>query len=249
MSSDKNRSQRLQPSSVASSPPRTPNSAPPIIVLPKRRIIPAPLTANSLHPVEKEIERLTAACEEHERVIRSTLSTVRHHIMTNTQGILERLSKVDDDAEAITASIQQAIQSSIPQFQSNLRESLQLRSGDVELMRERTTPWRDVVDEDGAARLGVSTGGIGALRAKKLKRVEGGGGEADALTRVELWADEVEMYLNNEIIRANESTKVKRARQIGLYYAILYSLMVLGIMGGIFLLYYPSAAIWGWIRP
>lgn len=84
---------------------------------------------------------------------------------------------------------------------------------------------------------------------KKLKRVEGGGGEADALTRVELWADEVEMYLNNEIIRANESTKVKRARQIGLYYAILYSLMVLGIMGGIFLLYYPSAAIWGWIRP
>lgn len=58
-------------------------------------------------------------------------------------------------------------------------------------MRERTTPWRDVVDEDGAARLSVSTGGIGALRAKKLKRVEGGGGEADALTRVELWADEV----------------------------------------------------------
>lgn len=170
MSSDKNRSQRLQPSSVASSPPRTPNSAPPIIVLPKRRIIPAPLTANSLHPVEKEIERLTAACEEHERVIRSTLSTVRHHIMTNTQGILERLSKVDDDAEAITASIQQAIQSSIPQFQSNLRESLQLRSGDVELMRERTTPWRDVVDEDGAARLGVSTGGIGALRAKKTQK-------------------------------------------------------------------------------
>lgn len=30
-----------------------------------------------------------------------------------------------------------------------------------------------------------------------------------------------EMYLNNEIIRVNESTKVKRARQIGLYYAIL----------------------------
>ena len=38
------------------------------------------------------------------------------------------------------------------------------------------------MDEDGAARLSVSTGGIGALRAKKLKRVEGGGGEADALT-------------------------------------------------------------------
>lgn len=30
-----------------------------------------------------------------------------------------------------------------------------------------------------------------------------------------------EMYLNNEIIRVNESTKIKRARQIGLYYAIL----------------------------
>ncbi|OXG85310.1 hypothetical protein C349_02338 [Cryptococcus neoformans var. grubii Br795] len=248
MSSDQNRSQRLQPSSVASSPSRTPKSAPPIIVPPKRRIIPASLTANSLHPVEKEIGRLTAACEEHERVIRSTLSTVRHHIMTNAQGILERLAKVDDDAEAITASIQQALQSSIPQFQSNLRECLQLRSGDVELMRERTTPWRDVVDDDGAALLSVSTGGIGTSRAKKLKRVEGGGGEADALTRVELWADEVEMYLNNEIIRVNESTKIKRARQIGLYYAILYSLMVLGIMGGTFLLYYPSAAIWGRIK-
>ncbi|KAL0255352.1 hypothetical protein I308_100152 [Cryptococcus tetragattii IND107] len=248
MSSDQTGSQRLKPSSTVSSPSPTPKSAPPIIAPPKRRIIPAPLTANSLHPVEKEIERLTSACEEHERVIRSTLSTVRHHIMTNAQGILERLSKVDDDAEAITASIQQALQSSIPQFQSNLRENLQLRSGDVELMRERTTPWKDVVDEDGAALLSVSTNGIGALHAKKLKRVEGGGGEADALTRVELWADEVEMYLNNEIIRVNESTKVKRARQIGLYYAILYSLIVLGIIGGSFLLYYPSAAIWEWMR-
>lgn len=47
------------------------------------------------------------------------------------------------------------------------------------------------MDEDGAALLSVSTGGIGTSRAKKLKRVEGGGGEADALTRVELWADEV----------------------------------------------------------
>ncbi|KAE8538477.1 hypothetical protein D1P53_004834 [Cryptococcus gattii VGV] len=240
MSSDQTRSQRLQPSSIASSPSPAPKSAPPIIAPPKRRIIPASLTANSLHPVEKEIERLTTACEEHERVIRSTLSTVRHHIMTNAQGILERLSKVDDDAEAL--------QSSIPQFQSNLRENLQLRNGDVELMRERTTPWKDVVDEDGAALLSVSTDGIGTLHAKKLKRVEGGGGEADALTRVELWADEVEMYLNNEIIRVNESTKVKRARQIGLYYAILYSLMVLGIIGGSFLLYYPSAAIWEWMR-
>nr|KIR85220.1 hypothetical protein I308_04474 [Cryptococcus tetragattii IND107] len=240
MSSDQTGSQRLKPSSTVSSPSPTPKSAPPIIAPPKRRIIPAPLTANSLHPVEKEIERLTSACEEHERVIRSTLSTVRHHIMTNAQGILERLSKVDDDAEAL--------QSSIPQFQSNLRENLQLRSGDVELMRERTTPWKDVVDEDGAALLSVSTNGIGALHAKKLKRVEGGGGEADALTRVELWADEVEMYLNNEIIRVNESTKVKRARQIGLYYAILYSLIVLGIIGGSFLLYYPSAAIWEWMR-
>ncbi|KIR53937.1 hypothetical protein I315_03555 [Cryptococcus gattii Ru294] len=240
MSSDQTRSQRLKPSSITSSPSPTPKSAPPIIAPPKRRIIPAPLTANSLHPVEKEIERLTSACEEHERVIRSTLSTVRHHIITNAQGILERLSKVDDDAETL--------QSSIPQFQSNLRENLQLRSGDVELMRERTTPWKDVVDEDGAALLSVSTNGIGASHAKKLKRVEGGGGEADALTRVELWADEVEMYLNNEIIRVNESTKVKRARQIGLYYAILYSLMVLGIIGGSFLLYNPSAAIWEWMR-
>ncbi|KIR81033.1 hypothetical protein I305_03416 [Cryptococcus gattii E566] len=240
MSSDQTRSQRLKPSSITSSPSPTPKSAPPIIAPPKRRIIPAPLTANSLHPVEKEIERLTSACEEHERVIRSTLSTVRHHIITNAQGILERLSKVDDDAETL--------QSSIPQFQSNLRENLQLRSGDVELMRERTTPWKDVVDEDGAALLSVSTNGIGASHAKKLKRVEGGGGEADALTRVELWADEVEMYLNNEIIRVNESTKVKRARQIGLYYAFLYSLMVLGIIGGSFLLYNPSAAIWEWMR-
>ncbi|ADV21574.1 Hypothetical protein CGB_D1570C [Cryptococcus gattii WM276] len=240
MSSDQTRSQRLKPSSITSSPSPTPKSAPPIIAPPNRRIIPAPLTANSLHPVEKEIERLTSACEEHERVIRSTLSTVRHHIITNAQGILERLSKVDDDAETL--------QSSIPQFQSNLRENLQLRSGDVELMRERTTPWKDVVDEDGAALLSVSTNGIGASHAKKLKRVEGGGGEADALTRIELWADEVEMYLNNEIIRVNESTKVKKARQIGLYYAFLYSLMVLGIIGGSFLLYNPSAAIWEWMR-
>ncbi|WVQ77828.1 hypothetical protein IAR50_007521 [Cryptococcus sp. DSM 104548] len=237
----------------AASRPASPalRSAPAVLPMPTRKkSVQVPLTANSLNPLEREIERLSAACDEHERVIRSTLSTVRHHLLTNVPAVLERLVKTDDDAEGVTSDIQQALQTYISAFQDKLRQNLKHRAEDVDTMRDRTTPWRDVVNESaGSGRKdgGEVVEGTLSSGARKLKRVEDGG-KGDALTRVEMWADEVEMYLNNEIARMNESLRVKRTRHVSVYYTVITTLVVLGAVGGGFLIYYPSAAIWSWIQ-
>ncbi|WVN87685.1 uncharacterized protein L203_102873 [Cryptococcus depauperatus CBS 7841] len=235
----------------ASTLPNGPRSAPPEMAftpMPAREDVALPV--DGLQPLEKEIERLTAICEEHERAIRSTLSTVSHHLLTNLEGVFEKLAMIDDDAELITSSLQQSLQAHIPAFQAHLREKIKRRTADVQVMRERMTPWRDIVDErtdDGSGAQGAMQGSV-TSHGKKLKRIEGGGGETDALTRVELWADEVEMYLNNEIMAINERIKIKKTRRYYIYHTVIYALIVLGIVATGFALYYPSAAIWSRIR-
>ncbi|ODN97999.1 hypothetical protein I350_07639 [Cryptococcus amylolentus CBS 6273] len=235
---------KIEINATARPPSPALRSAPAVLPMPTRKkSVQMPLTANSLNPLEREIERLTAACDEHERVIRSTLSTVRHHLLTNMQGVLERVAKTDDDAEV-------ALQVYIPAFQDKLRQTLRHRAEDVETMRERTTPWRDVVVGGNASsqkQSGEAEQGTLASGGRKLKRVEDGG-KGDALTRVEMWADEVEMYLNNEIVRMNESLRVKRTRHVSVYYTVIATLVALGAVGSGFLIYYPSAAIWSWIQ-
>ncbi|KAK8843932.1 hypothetical protein IAR55_006724 [Kwoniella newhampshirensis] len=205
-----------------------------------------PMAAPSTHPLQMEIDRLTAVCEEHERVIRSGLSTVKHHLLTMTPDIIERLHKSDDDAETITASIQQSLQDHIPPFQSHLRKIIQQREGDVDLMRRRTTPWRDVVSVEDKETAGSAINGDGPLTKTKedgggLKRltriVDGpGNGERDALTRVELWADEVDMYLTSEIVRVKERLASKRSKRRLLIRAIqLLSISAAIFLGGLVL--------------
>ncbi|WVR06788.1 hypothetical protein IAU60_003823 [Kwoniella sp. DSM 27419] len=174
-----------------------------------------PMAARSTHPLQVEIERLTKACEEHERVIRSSLSTLKHHLIYNVPEVFEALSKCDDDAEAISAAIQRTLQDHIPSFQSQLGKTVSDRTKDVDLMRHRTTPWRDVVKEQGASppRTEGSRGERSA-GVHKLKRVNGvDGGETDALTKVEMWADEVDMYLSAEIVRAKERLADKTSKR------------------------------------
>ncbi|ODO08394.1 hypothetical protein L198_00122 [Cryptococcus wingfieldii CBS 7118] len=235
---------KIEINATARPPSPALRSAPAVLPMPTRKkSVQVPLTANSLNSLEREIERLTAACDEHERVIRSTLSTVRHHLLTNMQGILERVAKTDDDAEV-------ALQVYIPAFQDKLRQTIRHRAEDVETMRERTTPWRDVVIGGTASsqkQSGEADQGTLASGGRKLKRVEDGG-KGDALTRMEMWADEVEMYLNNEIVRMNESLRVKRTRHVSVYYTVIATLVALGAVGSGFLIYYPSAAIWSWIQ-
>ncbi|WVQ99696.1 hypothetical protein IAU59_006837 [Kwoniella sp. CBS 9459] len=188
--------------------------APPV----RKRSMPIP--ARSTHPLQKEIERLTAVCEEHERVIRSSLSTLKHHLLTNLPDIFERLNKCDDDAETITATIQQTLQANLPPFQSHLSKIIADRKGDVDLMRQRTTPWKDIVnesldppsdqDDNRETAEGDSIGGGGA-GGIKLRRVPGADGqnERDALMKVEMWADELDMYLTTEIVRTRERVEEK----------------------------------------
>ncbi|WVF71177.1 hypothetical protein IAT40_005977 [Kwoniella sp. CBS 6097] len=194
--------------------------APPV----RKRSMPIP--ARSTHPLQKEIERLTAVCEEHERVIRSSLSTLKHHLLTNLPDIFERLNKCDDDAETITATIQQTLQANIPPFQSHLSKIISDRKGDVDLMRQRTTPWKDIVNETlvppssstennvGDTADGLGTFGGGGGEGMRLKRIPGADGqtEMDALTKVEMWADELDMYLSTEIVRSRERKAEKEQK-------------------------------------
>ncbi|WVQ79650.1 hypothetical protein IAT38_001750 [Cryptococcus sp. DSM 104549] len=234
-----------------------PRSAPPV-PLPRRKArVPVPLAGRSVLSLENEIERLTAACEEHERAIRSSLSTVKHHLMTNLHGLFEKLNSTDEEAEGITASIQQSLQANLPTYQAHLRRTLEHRAGDVDIMRQRMTPWREVVPDPSAVPE-TGTGGVGEVVAggvgegsvrKKLRRVEGGGVEADALTRIELWADEIEMYLNNEIVNTNKSINARSVRQR----LVIVAFVVLGaaLAAGLAFvgLYYPAMFLWSVCRP
>ncbi|WWD17023.1 hypothetical protein CI109_101459 [Kwoniella shandongensis] len=195
---------------------RLPNGNPreiPHIPIRKRSL---PLAAPSTHPLQMEIDRLTAVCEEHERVIRSGLSTVKHHLLTMTPDIMERFHQYDDDAETVTASIQQSLQDQIPPFQAHLRQIIENRERDVDVMRRRTTPWKDVVSTEDKDIVGPNgkIGGQeeGSLR-KLIKSMEGSDEGSDALNRVELWTDEIEMYLNGEIVRVKERIASRKYQQ------------------------------------
>ncbi|WWC94509.1 hypothetical protein V866_001355 [Kwoniella sp. B9012] len=176
-----------------------------------------PLASRSAHPLQVEIDRLTAVCEEHERVIRSSLSTIKHHVMTNTPDVFERVNKIDDDAEAITASLQQTLSAHIPPFQQHLHKIVSDRSMDVELMKQRTTPWNDVVSSDHTSLSSLSKGINGSgdthgpMELQKISELDGEGG--DALTRIEMWADEVDMYLSSEIVRVKEKLATKTSKR------------------------------------
>ncbi|OCF43060.1 hypothetical protein I317_03154 [Kwoniella heveanensis CBS 569] len=231
---------RLEPTSPQSAPP-VPNgtssrigqgaslsvgaNSPSPLRTNKRRFAPPvrkrsmPIPARSTHPLQKEIERLTAVCEEHERTIRSSLSTLKHHLLTNLPDIFERLNKCDDDAETVTATIQQTLQANIPPFQSHLSKIISDRKADVDLMRQRTTPWKDIVSEtldppfsdDNDTKNSVVDGGFLDGGGERLKRVPGADGQTgmDALTKVEMWADELDMYLSTEIVRLKERVDEK----------------------------------------
>ncbi|WWC62183.1 uncharacterized protein I303_104777 [Kwoniella dejecticola CBS 10117] len=242
----------IQPTYRTSSP--SPNSAPPIANGPQRsrssidgnttassfqpRFLPPvrkrslPLASRSTHPLQLEIDRLTAVCEEHERVIRSSLSTIKHHVMTNMPEVFELVNKIDDDAEAITASVQQSLSTHIPPFQSHLHRIVSDRTSDVELMKHRTTPWKDVVSEVKAAKSPSKAdhegleprSSIGTGRIKRIAEVDG---EGDALTRIEMWADEVDMYLSTEIVRVKERLASKTSKRQFLIRVIFFFLVML----------------------
>ncbi|WWC69914.1 uncharacterized protein I206_103858 [Kwoniella pini CBS 10737] len=172
-----------------------------------------PLASRSTHPLQLEIDRLTAICEEHERVIRSSLSTIKHHVMTNMPEIFELVNKIDDNAETITASIQQSLSTYIPPFQSHLHKIVSDRSSDVEVMRHRTTPWKDVVSDLKSTSPSRSNNDELVGKIGRIKRISETEGEGDALTRIEMWADEVDMYLSTEIVRVKEKLASKTSKR------------------------------------
>ncbi|WRT66648.1 uncharacterized protein IL334_003607 [Kwoniella shivajii] len=196
-----------------------------------------PLASRSVHPLQMEIDRLTAVCEEHERVIRSSLSTIKHYVITNMPDIFDRVNKLDDDAEAITATVQQTLSAHIPPFQSHLRKIISDRSSDVDLMKKRTTPWKDVVSDMGLSPSHIRENGDTKdhVGIGKLKRVNRSEGDGDALTRMEMWADEVEMYLSSEIVRAKEQLVSKTGKRKFLLRSIFFLIylitaLILGLL-------------------
>nr|XP_019046576.1 hypothetical protein I302_05326 [Kwoniella bestiolae CBS 10118]OCF25506.1 hypothetical protein I302_05326 [Kwoniella bestiolae CBS 10118] len=180
-----------------------------------------PLASRSTHPLQMEIDRLTAVCEEHERVIRSSLSTIKHHVMTNMPDVFERVNKIDDDAEV--SQLQQTLSAHIPPFQSHLQRIVFDRSADVDLMEKRTTPWKDVVSDlttSTALSRGLDKDEGSASRMKRISELDGG--EGDALTRIEMWADEVDMYLSSEIVRVKEKLASKTSKRQFLLRVIVF---------------------------
>ncbi|KAL7422118.1 hypothetical protein Q5752_002761 [Cryptotrichosporon argae] len=143
-------------------------------------------------PLHAEIDRLLAQCDQHELKIRSARLGVEHRLFSEFPQLLARLQELDDTAESLTASVYQTLHATLPASQARLDAMLAARAADVDTLRARTTPWAALLEGAGA---GAGEGGI--------ERVEGvaGGGNGDGLASVERWADEVELYLNNEIIR------------------------------------------------
>ncbi|RSH88986.1 hypothetical protein EHS25_002648 [Saitozyma podzolica] len=172
----------------------------------------------------EEIWRLTKACEEHERKIRSSKSTIEHRVFLEFPNMISRLNEIDDQADELSASLQATLRNSLPDLQKRLDEIVHARRADVETMRERTTPWRHLeFDEadDGHAMEEEDPG--------RIPRVEGVG-SSDELARIEGWANEVENYLTSEIVRLRENiqhTSIRRKAWRYFIYAVCTAVALL----------------------
>ncbi|WWC89043.1 uncharacterized protein L201_003961 [Kwoniella dendrophila CBS 6074] len=183
-----------------------------------------PIASRSTHPLQLEIDRLTAICEEHERAIRSSLSTIKHHVMTNMPDVFEKVNNIDIDAEAITANIQKTLSTYIPPFQSNLNRIKSDRSHDVEIMKQRTTPWKDIVLEFKSSLIDASSSSTSTKSTKHLDKAgkligipgindNEDESESAALTRISMWVEELDMYLSSEIVRVKERINSKTSKR------------------------------------
>ncbi|ORY26127.1 hypothetical protein BCR39DRAFT_269336 [Naematelia encephala] len=221
--------QRSPPPVQRPSPPQ-PVAGPSRLSLHQRRPIPKvqsfqnPTQDNTL-PLQQEIDRLTAACEEHERKIRSIRGSIEHRLFVELPALLGRLLERDDDAEVCA--------STVPPMRQKLSEIVAARTKDLETMRERTAPWQTLFAE-------ADKGGIleGDGKTGHIERVPGIGKDgSDGLARIEWWADETEMLLNAEIIRlkaevASKSTTSRRiwGTVVGSLSTVFLVIMVLVIL-------------------
>ncbi|ORX35653.1 hypothetical protein BD324DRAFT_631023 [Kockovaella imperatae] len=178
-----------------------------------------------VHPLQDEIDRLMAACDEHERKIRATKSSIEHRLYNELPHVLTRLNEVDVQAENTATSIQSAVDTVREPIKKKLGDLVAARERDVETMRARTTPWRSFFEEEEENGLGT-----------KITRVAGAGAagdDSDGLARIEKWAEEVEIYLSSEIIRLKAAMSSKSRRKSLLSGLISFILMIIVALIGI----------------
>ncbi|KAK4686636.1 hypothetical protein P7C73_g3489, partial [Tremellales sp. Uapishka_1] len=141
--------------------------------------------SSSAHPLQAEINRLMASCEDHELKIRSAKqATIEHRLFSELPAMLSKLNETDERAEQIASQISVSLQSNLHPLQSRLDNLVLARRNDVETMKERTTPWKD---------LSSSTNGTAGEKDKGSGRIQRmtGISATDGLGRIEKWAEEV----------------------------------------------------------
>jgi hypothetical protein len=138
-------------------------------------------------PLLAEIDRLAAACEEHERKIRAIRSGIEHRLFVELPNVLSTIQDRDNEAEQIVTELNSAVKSATLPFQGKLDGLLKGRQGDVQTMKKRTTPWLEVEDPGGGAE--------GIVRVRDPNR------EEDGLRKVEVWANEIVSVMVSGLIR------------------------------------------------
>ncbi|RSH86729.1 uncharacterized protein EHS24_005000 [Apiotrichum porosum] len=191
------------------------------------------------HPLQAEIERLTALCEDHSRKFRSSKATFEHRVFSEYPSILTRLGELDVRAEKATADLYAALHEAVPALRGRLAALEDERTADVETMRQRTTPWRDFLPEEDDKENGLAlsrsrSGGGRRGKVSKIERMRGADSESDALSLIERWGEEVTISLTDQIARLKSQLfEEGRKRNI-----VIRLVLVLAAMGGVVLLFF-----------
>ncbi|KAL1411555.1 hypothetical protein Q8F55_002517 [Vanrija albida] len=147
-------------------------------------------------PLQREIDRLSALCDQHELKFRSLRTSFEHRVFSEFPNVLKTFSELDQRADRITADLNIAINKSEPVFHTRIDLLLEDRKADLETLRSRTSPWRAIVQE---ALEDLASRGL----HERIERIKGAGEErndGDMLTILERYSEHIENELRQQIV-------------------------------------------------
>ncbi|WOO80138.1 uncharacterized protein LOC62_03G003650 [Vanrija pseudolonga] len=190
----------------------------------------AGIDKEDIHPLQGEIERLSALCDQHELKFRSLRTSFEHRVFSEFPNVLKTFSELDQRADRITADLNISINKSEPVFHTRIDLLLDDRKADLETLRSRTSPWRAIVQE---ALEDLQSRGL----HERIERIKGAGEErndGDMLSILERYSEHIENELRQQIavLRAQlAEQRYKRSLRLrfsiaffGIFFALLFAL-------------------------